>query len=63
MRLLTYQELNAYSLAELHYAMRRLLLVFPTLPEGSRAREIACLNIQHVRMFIARHGRRMAFGM
>jgi hypothetical protein len=58
MRLLTYLELSRYSRRELQELLNRLRRVLPHLPPGSSARETALLNIHHVRIFIARLGRR-----
>lgn len=60
MRLLTYLELTRYTLRELHAVLRELLTALPNLPEGSRARANALMNIHHVRLFIARQNRQHA---
>jgi hypothetical protein len=60
MRLLTYLELSRYSRRELQAALDGLCRSLPDLPAGSSAREIALLNIRHVRIFLARHRRRQA---
>jgi hypothetical protein len=38
--------------------LRELLIALSELPEATPVRETVLLNIHHVRMFIARHGRR-----
>ena len=60
MRVLTYHELQRYTLRELQELLGELLAVYPQLQESLPAREAVLLNIHHVRIFIARHGRRHA---
>jgi hypothetical protein len=54
MRLLSYIELTRYSKAQLWDLLRRINAALPGLPEGSVERKNALLNIQNVRMFLAR---------
>ncbi len=56
MRLLTYLELSRYSKAQLWDLYRQMLAALPELPEGTIDRQNALLNIQHLRMFMARPG-------
>lgn len=58
MRVLTYHELQRYTLRELQELLRELLVALSQLPDGIPARETVLLNLHHVRIFIARHGRR-----
>ena len=54
MRLLTYLELNRYTKAQLRHLYQQVLGALTGLPEGSLERATAMLNIQHIRMFLAR---------
>ncbi|MBI1204933.1 MAG: hypothetical protein GC182_20720 [Rhodopseudomonas sp.] len=54
MRLLTYLELSRQNQAQLWDLLRQNLALLPHLPEGSEERANATLNIQHVRLFLAR---------
>ena len=54
MRLLTYLELSRYTKAQLWELQRQMLAALPELEEGSEARQNALLNIQHIRLFLAR---------
>jgi hypothetical protein len=60
MRVLTYYELQRYTLRELQVLLRKLLIALSQLPEDVAARETVLLNVHHVRIFIARHSRRHA---
>jgi hypothetical protein len=53
-RLLTYIELTRYSKAQLWDLLRQINAALPGLAEGSVERKNALLNIQNVRMFLAR---------
>ena len=54
MRLLTYFELSRCTKPQLWDLYRRALAALPSLPEGSLERANALLNIQHIRLFLAR---------
>ena len=54
MRLLTYLELTRYTKAQLWYLYQQMLAALPSLNEGTRERANAILNIQHIRLFLAR---------
>ena len=58
MRVLTYHELQRYTPCELKELLRELLVALSQLSVGLPVRETVLLNIHHVRIFIARHGRR-----
>jgi hypothetical protein len=54
MRLLSYIELTRCTKAELWDLLREMFASLPGLPERSEARANAMLNIQHIRIFLAR---------
>lgn len=54
MRLLTYTELTRCSKTQLWELYREVLAALPELPEGSTGHRNALLNIQHIRLFLAR---------
>jgi hypothetical protein len=54
MRLLTYLELGRYTKTQLRHLYQEALNALPGLPEGSPQRANALLNIQHIRLFLAR---------
>jgi hypothetical protein len=54
MRLLTYLELSRYSKAQLWDLYRQNMAALPEIPEGSIDHQNALLNIQHLRLFMAR---------
>ena len=54
MRLLTYLELSRCTRAELWDLYCQMLGALPGLPAGSPERANALLNIQHIRLFLAR---------
>ena len=54
MRLLTYLELTRCTKPQLWHLYSQILAALPGLPEGTRERANAMLNIQHIRMFLAR---------
>ena len=54
MRLLTYLELGRYTKPQLRHLYQQVLAALTGFPEGSPERATAMLNIQHIRMFLAR---------
>jgi hypothetical protein len=54
MKLLTYLELSRYSKAQLWDLHRQMLLALPAIPQACEDRRIVHLNIQHIRLFLAR---------
>jgi hypothetical protein len=54
MRVLTYAELTRFTKPQLWDLYRYLMDALPGLAEGCEARQNALMNIQHVRMFLAR---------
>ncbi len=54
MRLLTYTELTRYTKAQLWDLYFQVRDALRDLPEGSDDHKTAMLNIQHIRLFLAR---------
>ena len=56
MRLLTYTELTRYSKPQLWDLYRQILAMQPELQAGTIDYQNALMNIQHIRLFLARRG-------
>ena len=54
MRLLTYLELTRSTKPQLWDLYHQMLRALPGLPQGSPERANAMLNLQHIRLFLAR---------
>ncbi len=54
MRLLTYLELSRYSKPQLRLLHQQMLCALSLLQNESPERDVVFLNVQHIRLFLAR---------